>query len=186
MKNIFMFDVESIGLHGDGFAFGAIISDRKENVIEICSGACLNEEVTEKLSKIDFFVNGEGKDIISECSKLKRFDTLWQLREYFWEFYMKHKDNCDVYSDVNYPVETNFLESVYNDNPEDRQWKMPFPLLDACNSIPQDVDRIEEYTKDNSSYIVQDVATRKPVKHNPVWDCVSSLHCLIKYGKGKI
>lgn len=179
-KNIFMFDVESVGLYGSGFAFGAVVSDEKGNIIDKCSYACLTEEIISELKKIDFFVNGDGKDIITECKKLKQVNNLVELRQKFYDFYLENKENCDIYSDVNYPVETNFLRDIVLDDIDNRQSNMPYPLLDVANLVSCNIDRTEKYTKDNAAYICQDVANRKPVKHNPLWDSICSLYCLIK------
>jgi hypothetical protein len=34
MKNIFMFDVESQSLHGEGFAFGVVVADPNGKIID--------------------------------------------------------------------------------------------------------------------------------------------------------
>jgi hypothetical protein len=179
-KNIFMFDVESIGLYGNGFAFGAVASDAKGQILDKCAYAYLTEEIIKELNKIDFFVNGDGKDIISECKKLQQVKSLKELRQKFYDFYLAYKSNCDIYSDVNFPVETNFLKDVVMDDIENRQFTMPYPLLDVANVVPCNIDRAEMYIQDNAGYIAQDVANRKPVKHNPLWDSMCSLYCLIK------
>lgn len=110
MKRIFVFDVESIGLYGEGFAWGAVMADEKGTIINKYDCACLNDEVLERLNKIDFFVNGEGKEIIKECKKLKQVDTLEELRNEFYGFYMMHKEDCNIYSNdcgINKPEEIN-------------------------------------------------------------------------------
>lgn len=178
-KNTFMFDVESIGLYGAGFAFSAVVADKKGKIIDSASYSCLTEEVIKELNKLEFFTTGEGKEIITECKKLNQVNSLKELRNKFYNFYMKYKDNCDIYSDCNYPVETNFLADVANDDLEIRQWNMPFPLLDVVHKVSPEVDRVEYYTRKNAYYILQDVANRKPIKHNPYWDCVCSLYLLI-------
>ena len=171
-NKILMFDVESIGFYGSGFAFGAIAATAKGEIFEKRAYACLNGEILTQLQAIDFFVNGEGKDIVAECKKLEQVSSLQELRQKLYEFYMDtgFKDNWDVYSDVNFPVETNFLADVAKDRLEGRQFNMPYPLFDVVNYVPVKIDRAEEYIKDNAYYIVGDVAERKPVKHNPLWD----------------
>lgn len=56
----------------------------------------------------------------------------------FLQFYKKHL-GCRVWSDVNFPVETNFLFQVFRNYPD----VSPYPLLDIAHDLHPDVDRLE-------------------------------------------
>ncbi len=161
-KNILVFDVESTNLHGSGFAVGAIVTDPHGTILdrfELLStdGAQnTNEWVT---------IN-----VLPHLKDMPRVKTIKELCTKFYEFYMKHKDSCDIWADCAYPVETNFLEKAYSYAPYEREFNMPFPLKDISNFIDIDLDRAEKYKKDTGGN------TRK---HHPVDDCMCSLHCLI-------
>ncbi len=108
-------------------------------------------------------------NVIPSLHYMKKCNTDKELREQFYSFYMKHKDNCDIYSDVNFPVETNFLTDIVRDDVATREFTMPYPLLDIANQISVDIDRVEKYEKDTGL---------KLRKHNPLDDSIASAHCL--------
>lgn len=173
MKNIFMFDVENVnGLYGEGFAVGAIVSDLKGNIID-----------TFELKSLEIESKNRNKwvadNVIPYLKEMKFVKSGLDFRNKFYEFYLKYKEDSYIFSDCNYPVETKFLNDVVNDNKEEREWKMPYPLYDVCNFVKVNIDRTEKYNKDNSGYILQDVATRKLRVHNPFDDSKASLYCLV-------
>lgn len=173
MNKIFMFDVENVnGLYGQGFAVGAIVSDLKGNIID---------KFELKSLEIESRNNNEwvAENVIPHLKEMSSIKSGIELRNKFYEFYTKYKDDCFIFSDCNYPVETKFLNDIVNDDFKEREWKMPYPLYDSCNFVDINVDRAEKYNKDNSGYILQDVATRKLRVHNPLDDSKASLHCLV-------
>ena len=175
MKNIFMFDVESTDLYGKGFAFSVVVQDRKGQIIDSLTA-------TVDLELVETECNAWVKENVLPAFKTFKMQTVSNykdLRKLFYDFYMSHKENAIIFSDCNYPVETSFLAEIVKDD-VNRQWDMPYPLYDVCNFVDIDIDRSEKYMADNSAYILQDVSKRKPQKHNPYWDCLTSLHCLRK------
>ncbi|MFQ5447943.1 MAG: hypothetical protein ACE5FF_13525 [Saprospiraceae bacterium] len=91
--------------------------------------------------------------------------ALKELRTRFYGFYLKHKDSADIFSDVNFPVETNFLSTVVADAPEERAWNMPYPLYDIANFVPLDIDRTEACGIPGLR------------KHHPLDDAMASAYC---------
>jgi hypothetical protein len=173
--NILVFDVESTSLHGIGFAVGAVVLDRNGEEIdrfELLSkeGAGLvNDWVTE--------------NVIPHLQDMPTCFDLTELRTKFYEFYIKHKEDSEIWSDCNFPVETNFLSAIVNDNPEERQWNMPYPLKDISTIVDIEIDRTETY-KEECSISLSDVKLRK---HNPLDDSIASAYHLIKAIKsGKV
>jgi hypothetical protein len=110
------------------------------------------------------------ENVIPNISDMPTCDTDKELRDRFFEFYMKHKENSDVYSDVNYPVETNFLAAVVADDLKSREWVMPYPLFDIAMYVDIEIDRCEKYENETG---------KKLRKHNPVDDSIASFHCFI-------
>ena len=164
MKNIFIFDVEATDLYGVGFCVAAIVATQKGEIID---QFCLMsiESISECCDFVKTKVYPALKDI--PCC-----DTNKELREKFFNFYMKYKE-CQIWSDVNFPVETKFLHDVVLDDTENRMWNMPYPLLDMSTIVNVNIDRHNEYKRDNPD--------KKLMMHNPLDDCKASLHCLLKF-----
>lgn len=134
-KNMLVFDVESTSLMGSGFAFGAIvISPEGEIVDEI---ELLSEEGK---AKADEWVK---TNVIPSLDGMTTVETDKELREKFWEFYEKHKETSQIWGDVIFPVETNFLTDVAKDDLKNRAFNMPYPLLDIVNFIHPNYNRAE-------------------------------------------
>ncbi len=87
-------------------------------------------------------------------------------------FYKKYKDMCIIFSDVNYPVETNFLNSVTKDDLKNREFDMPYPLYDIANFVDIKIDRVKVYEK---------YCHEKLRKHHPIDDAKASIYCYFRY-----
>lgn len=160
MKNLFIFDVEATSLHGEGFAVGAIVIDPAGK--EIDSFEMMSVEGANAASE------WVQENVIPHLDLMSTCVTNKQLRDAFFEFYMKHKETCEIWSDVNYPVETNFLAAILADNPIDREWSMPYPLKDISTLVDMDIDR----------HAVCGIHNLQ--KHNPLDDSRASAECLKK------
>lgn len=195
MKNLFVFDVEATSLYGVAFAFGAVVYELIETRISNAPrGIKPNErycnatgrdlypstikkewvqidsiELLSKESLVDC-VDWVKENVLPSLREMPTCETNVELRTKFYEFYMKHKDSCDIYSDVNFPVETNFLSVVVKDDLDNSQWNMPYPLLDVSNFVDVSIDRVEKYQKETG------ISLRK---HNPLDDSIASAYCFL-------
>ena len=156
---ILMFDVESTSLHGTGFAVGTVVLNK--DGIEIDRFELFSKEGA--LKACDWV----KENVLPNLSDMPTCETDKELRDSFFEFYLKHKDTSDIWSDVNFPVETNFLSAIVNDNITERQWSMPYPLKDASTLIDISIDRCVECGIEGLR------------KHNPLDDSRASLAILI-------
>lgn len=159
--NILVFDVESTSLHGTGFAVGAV-------VLEKATG----KEVANFLLK-SYEGEGMASDWVKEnvLPSIKNMPAVSQdqmLRDRFWKFYLEHKDTCDIWADVAYPVETNFLEQLYKDSPTEREFMMPYPLFDVSTHFDVDIDRDKK------------CGLLGLMKHNPADDAKASATILVQ------
>ena len=159
-QNILVFDVESTNLHGSGFAVGAIVVNRGGTEVDRF----------ELLSKDgEALANDWAKgNVIPHLQDMAWCNTDRELRDAFYEFYMKHKDTAEIWSDCNFPVETNFLTEIVKDDFEARQWNMPYPLKDISTIVDIDLDRVKECG-------IKDLR-----KHNPLDDARASVYFLLK------
>ena len=181
-KSLIVFDCESDGLYGECFAFGAVaLKLYPDNKVTIAETICIKSEEGEK----NISSNWVKENVLPYLLNLETVPNNLELRQKFWAFYSKYKNDekyIGTYSDVNFPVETNFLAQVAKDDLEKRAFNMPYPLYDI-SSIHNDTnsDREDFYIQKNAYYIVQDVAIRKPKKHNPLWDSICSAYFLLNY-----
>lgn len=157
-NHIFVFDVESTSLHGSGFAVGAVVFNKTGNIVD----------KFELLSK-----EGEARandwvktNVIPHLKDMPSCATDRELRDAFYAFYLKYKDTAEIWSDCNFPVETNFLSDVVRDDPDGRQWNMPYPLKDISTVFDIHVDRLEYCGISGLR------------RHNPLDDATASAGCL--------
>lgn len=156
-------DAETDGLYGSVWAIGAVVLDEHGQELDRFSG------------QVDpFDVESEWvRDNIVPFIHLPRHASRRQLRDAFWEFWMKHKDETLCIADVGAPVESSLFRACVEDDLETRQWNGPYPLHEVatallCAGVDPDIDRV--------AYSGLSGLT----KHNPVDDAVASAHCWIK------
>lgn len=121
-----VFDVESVGLHGEGFAVGwVVVQDDGE---EVGSGryACppAEAEGTE-----------EGRAWVQ--AHVPAFSLLeentWGVRCAFWEAWLDWRaQGALLVADCAWPVEARFLAACVDDLPGMREWDGPYPLHDVA------------------------------------------------------
>lgn len=125
-----VFDVESVGLHGEGFAVGWVIID--ERGIEYASGhyACdpnkAQKQDDDSLSWVENF-----------CDWIVNVETPRHVRDEFWAayndcFYGIPGTDAMLVCDVPWPVESRFLVQCLVDNPK-RAERGPYPILDVAS-----------------------------------------------------
>ncbi len=118
---IFSFDVESNGLYGEGFAFGAVVMDEHGQELAAAQACCLK-------NVSDSWVT---ENVLPYLADMPQLASREEVRHAFWEFYMQWKGKCHVVADVAYPVDMEFLrQSALEHHGE---WDAPFPLLDVAS-----------------------------------------------------
>lgn len=122
-----VFDVESIGLHGEGFAVGWVVLDH--------TGAV----AAEGLLWTDPW-NARGSDagrdwVAANCAPLDcpLLGSTAELRARFWDvWHMFRGQGCVLVADCAWPVEARFLAACVDDDPGPREWQGPYPLHDVA------------------------------------------------------
>lgn len=133
-----VFDVESIGLHGDGFAVGYVVVDG--NGREEDSGLYQTNVSNASGKPADFKWIAENVTPALEQNVRCRFgdgmgskDTR-SVRDRFWEKWEAWKgQGARLAADVAWPVEARFLIACINDDPIGRAWSGPYPLIDIAS-----------------------------------------------------
>ena len=129
MKSLFIFDVESIGLHGEAFAVAGGIYLANGAVQEEFSFACPLEEATG---------HPDDRKWVKENIPVLAVTHLTTrgVRAAFWQQWKRSKEaGCVMVADCGWPVEANFLRACVNDDPEARKWEGPYPLHEAASFL---------------------------------------------------
>jgi hypothetical protein len=125
----FVFDVESVGLHGEGFSVGFVVI--RPDGSEVCA-ACYWSDPED--------ANGTrtGLDWVKANCPIPMvaapFRTAREVRDAFWSSWQSYKDMGAVLAaDVAWPVEARFLIACIDDAPQEREWQGPYPLIDIAS-----------------------------------------------------
>lgn len=165
IKQYFVMDVESIGLHGEGYAVGFVVLDADGNRLDSGCFACPPYAAR---GSADGF-----KWITENAPELKTsHDSPWQVRAAFWKKWMEHKiPGTVMVADCGWPVEARFLIQCVEDKPMEREWSGPYPFHElATLMIAMGQDPME--TRDR-------IAGENP-KHDPLADAVQSARLLME------
>lgn len=162
-----VFDVESIGLHGEGFAVGwVVVTDAGR---EVASGflGCNPD-------------NAKGDDddrawitenVLPHLPELS-YDTPVAIRLGFWYMMKSWKveyPDLQIYADCAWPVEARFLIDCVNDNKQERKWEGPYPLHDIASVfLAKGIDPLGTFPR---------LASELPA-HNPLNDARQSARIL--------
>ncbi|MCF8245532.1 MAG: hypothetical protein K9J37_13660 [Saprospiraceae bacterium] len=164
--NILVFDCEAVHLHGVTFAAAALVIDRSTRQI-LDQFELLAEE------GIPMCGDWVQENVLPHLGDLPTCKTSKELRDRFFQFYQQHKGTADIFSDVNFPVETNFLSAIVADDPEKRQFEMPYPLYDVANFVDVNIERFAACGIPNLR------------KHHPLDDALASGICYLKTISGE-
>lgn len=126
-----VFDVESIGLHGEAFAYGAVLMDTAHWTIErkwerwcsptLARGTQEDHEWVQKNVDLEYFGS----------YPLKNPD---EVRESFWSLWRGWAGNkVWLAADVLWPVEANFLAACVGHGTHTRKWEGPYPFVDIAS-----------------------------------------------------
>lgn len=129
----FVFDVESAGLHGEGFAFGYVVVDKNGAILEdIGTYFCPFPDCSAENKQ--WLEENVLPQMESGCFT-RQPDPYW-LRRAFWERWMKWKSQGAVLvTDCGWPIKANFLSACIADDPENRAWDGPYPLFDLSSVL---------------------------------------------------
>lgn len=119
------FDVESIGLHGEGFAVGWVVVDAVGTTLEAQRWSCPPETAT-----------GEAADRAWVAANVPPLPpthaTPRELREAFWAVWLGWRERgAWLVADCPWPVEAGFLSACVEDLGPSAHWQGPYPLLDV-------------------------------------------------------
>lgn len=163
-KLFFVFDVESVGLHGEGYAYGYVVVDHNGNEIECGESSCDPK-----------FATGDeaGRKWIAEnCPKLIAIenhprDVQFRFVEVWYRWKAK---GVVMVADCPWPVEATFLRDCV------RRYDMqgPYPLIDVGSVVlAAGGDPIGTFDRKDNEL----------PKHDPLCDARQSARILIQHLK---
>lgn len=120
-----VYDVESIGLHGEGFAVGWV-------VVDVMSGTTLE---TGMYACPPGRASGRAKDRAWVDSNVPELDVSHRspraVRDAFWKKLTTYvRQGVDIWADHMWPVDSRFVSRCIDDEPSQRNWNGPNPLKD--------------------------------------------------------
>lgn len=131
-----VFDVESVGLHGEGFAVGWVVIN--------CSGTvhaggrhCCHPDTARGDIAGRAWVRNNVK--IPECGDWIDTDKgTWrnpvQVRTAFWREWQHWKrEGAVLVADCGWPVEARFLAACVDDDQTRREWEGPYPMHELAS-----------------------------------------------------
>lgn len=130
MPDTFMvFDVESIGLHGEGFAVAWVVVNREGERLDEGCMACDPAQCDGTDESRLWVAKNVPKLEVTSPSKL-------HLRNYFWHEWRRWAEKGAVLvADCAWPVEANFLNACVRLNHSEREWQGPYPLHDLASVL---------------------------------------------------
>lgn len=151
-----VFDVESVGLNGEGFAVGFVILESDGTFGEAHRATCRPDDAAGVY--VICRPSGSGQDAM--LAKAEMLDRQWvahncpfvgdeavtfanpkPLRAWFWKHWQRFRsEGCLLWADCCYPVETTFLADCVRDHMPgdladgrgDTRFNAPFPLCDVA------------------------------------------------------
>lgn len=127
MTGLYMvFDVESVGLHGEGFAVGWVVIEGEK---EVGSGYHATDP-------INVGGNWPGRQWVAKNVVGLRYDCDGPLdvRHRFWAAWSAIKARGGLLvADCLWPVEARFLIQCVDDDPDAREWGGPYPFIDVAS-----------------------------------------------------
>ncbi len=126
MTMFLVFDVESVGLHGEGFAFGAVVVNDSGEEVASMAAACHPMQAQGDQS---------GRDWLEANLPVLNYDqpTPSRVRDVFWWFWIAwERVGAIMAADVPWPVESAFLHRCILENLDERCFG-PYPLIDVAS-----------------------------------------------------
>lgn len=174
-------DVESVGLHGEGFAAGWAIYNTaapERGVSLHCISApmpvCKDKETATWLAE-HLPLDRYGRIVaLPHLHSYQQVKHPQEVRQFFWSAWLaiRHEGagrtdiDARMLSDCGWPVEANFLSACVSDAPAGRSWQGPYPLLDLGSIIvAKGGDPLEVFARTDSEL----------PEHHPTADALQSL-----------
>jgi hypothetical protein len=163
----FVFDVESIGLHGEGFAFGIHIMTSEGTPVDDVL-AWVNPLLAQGSPDSGEWVSKN----VPEMPINDKFPDLEGLRNCFWNIWLIWKEKgAMMVADCSWPVEARFLAACVDQSFPSREWEGPYPLHDLASIL---------WALGKDPMATNERLTNELPQHNPLCDARQSARLLVE------
>lgn len=161
-----VFDVESCGLHGEGFAVGWVVVQRQG----LLKPKTLADGIALALP-IDPIPEWVRENVLPHLPNTTHRTTA-AVRDEFWRVWEHwHEEGALLAADVAWPVEARFLAQCVDDQPGARSWGGPYPLVDIASvRLAVGLDPLAEVEREPN----------ETPTHNPLADARQSARLLME------
>lgn len=165
-----VFDVESIGLHGEGFAVGWVVIDDGGKRIDQGLVACPKDWASGTWFDHDWVSANVTTEVPDGLPLYGLAQSPKDVRDAFWEQWMRWKaEGAELWADCAWPVEARFLIACIEDDKVHRKWEGPYPLHDiATLALAKGHDPVRTWDRQSDE---------EPA-HNPLMDARQSARIL--------
>lgn len=158
-----VFDVESIGLHGEGFAVGYVVVDGDGVTRAEARYACHPDKAAG---------NDDGRAWVRDNLPKIAFEFLTPraVRGRFWiDWWFWKQQGAFLVADCAWPVEARFLAACVDDDPDARRWEGPYPLHELASfMVAAGMDPMADYERLSDE-----------TQHDPLGDARQSARLLL-------
>jgi hypothetical protein len=123
-----VFDVESVGLHGEGFAVGFAVVTREGEELDRARFACDPSAAQGASSDRRWVAENIPPIEVTHSTPRAVRDAFWSA----WEVVKAR--GAVLVADCEWPVEARFLAACVDDDPEARRWGGPYPLHEVATA----------------------------------------------------
>lgn len=165
-RGYMVFDVESVGLHGDAFAVAWVLATQGGKIVG--EGAAHIPTGYAEGSQ-------EGRDWIEANVTIPLISVSCEsaraMRDLFWEAWTQAKTlGFALFAECLWPVEARFLSQCIADDPEAREWKGPYPFHDIASI---------RFRAGRDPLAIETRLPDELPAHNPLADARQSLRLLV-------
>lgn len=127
----FVFDVESIGLHGQAFAVAGGVYDREGNTLHEFAYHCRPERADGEFSDREWVAAN-----VTTCDQSIPCVYPQGVRAQFWGEWLAAKESWPEITmavECGWPVEARFLNACIDDDRGERNWSGPYPMHEIAS-----------------------------------------------------